>query len=297
MVAVRSNGFCLFAILLFTNSVIEIASRSSNFRSDVKLGRRDTGSDSSSSDEVSEGSGGPYCIDTSEYFTVESLGIKMRCDDLKRQNDRIGCTASKIREKCPNSCNSCPNRYETDDDYGSEYLQNSEDSLMYLDDDAFHKPAPAPPAPPAATSPSAPFCVDVSGTFMIKRYGDRISCSNLLTEKYEYGCKWKRMKLKCPRTCKVCNSGTEFNNGGDGINRNNNNNFFVPGNLEDDDDAFGSNPTVTTQCEDILTSFRLLEDDESSSIITCVDLERSQYRLACTWKRIEKKCPVTCGAC
>ena len=96
MVAFRSNRFFLFVILRFANSVIGIAS---NFRSDVKVGRRDTGGDSSSSDEVSEGSEGSYCFDTSEYFTVESLGIKMRCDDLKRQNDRNGRTASKIREK------------------------------------------------------------------------------------------------------------------------------------------------------------------------------------------------------
>lgn len=98
MVTVRSNGFVLFVMILFTNSVIEIASRSSDFRSNVNL-RRDKGRNRFSSDGASEGSRGLFCMDTSGSFTVESLGITMRCDDLNSQNDRYGCTASKVREK------------------------------------------------------------------------------------------------------------------------------------------------------------------------------------------------------
>lgn len=98
------------------------------------------------------------------------------------------------------------------------------------------------------------------------------------------------MKLKCPKTCGVCSSGTASNNSGDGISRNNDDDFYVPGNnVGDDNERFGGNPSVPRLCEDILTSFSLLENKPSESIITCGDLEKSQYRLACTWKRIEKK--------
>lgn len=244
------------------------------------------------------------CQDSTGSFVVSNnRAVRMYCDDLRRPEYLFACTWSDVRKNCPFSCDSCSNDYYTNDDYGSGYPYDT-------DDDNSNSRYENNPTNEYTT------CRDVQGKFRLKRYGEFIQCHMLRSRAYSDKCAWTRIQRKCPVTCNVpCNRNQNYNN--DYFRSNTNyfrgqvrgqtntvanqgrtgqitNRNRVRGNspFHDDDDFIDY--LGGSVCRDTQTSFQLYKNGRR---ITCNDLNRSEYALACTWDNIKKLCPQTCNEC
>lgn len=158
------------------------------------------------------------CEDTSGTFRIENPQnvLTMTCSDLSRSVYRFGCTWSKVRIQCPKTCDSCPNKYLSSNDYGSEYLVSEDYKPSDIDNTNYNDQNNGNGYGNDGNNVGYNNggnnggydgnCKDITKKFRLKWNGEFIKCSALLTSAHTGKCKWKRVIKICPATCGACTS-------------------------------------------------------------------------------------------